>query len=287
MNSERFLPLESLSAKAIIPVVKLTEKKTYHPWRHSHIPAITVKVGDVISKSGKKEKRVLEEIEKAGGIHQHKDFQDFKGSIILSPITDDGRIFYLTKKRYAKIINILKPDYYISCDAPTYHGYPNLSEHWMRIIFKRTKFLMRTCHQSQPVGLVKGCNLKQIRWYTNKLLHLGIRVFVFHAGDFLSKASRYELYEAKDFAKTIRRMIPPHAKLLVYGLGAQQNLIHFYVADGFITHSHFAYKMDTHEKVMKRLKGIENNLIDLQCQSRLNWWAEKEKIVVIERAVQN
>ena len=239
--------VDSTSIKAIVPVVKLGEEKTYRPWEIGEVAAIVVKVSDILTDSRLSLKPIFYEIKKAGGIH---NFLDFEGEVILSPIMENEKVSRLSHRLYAKIINELGVDSFITPDAATHHGYARRAAYNMRRSLRGTRYLLKKCKRARALGLVKGSNVAQIDAYANRLLALGILELVFHVGDFLSRGRKEELYEAKEFFTLLR---PKTKLLMIYGLGSQRHMLDFYQADVIITQSHFAYKMDSHEKIMRRL----------------------------------
>jgi hypothetical protein len=267
------------SEKYLFAVVVLGRKRTYNPERHADIAGIVVKVGDLITSKKKYFRSIYARIKKAGGLHV---FLNYYGLIILSPIMEDEKVSYFSARRYAKLIKTLKPDCYITPDGATYHGHKKLAKQQMAVALKGTRYLLKKCIGYRAVGLVKGSDLEQIREYVNILSYLGISVFVFHAGDFLSNGSKWELYEAKEFVRLISRMVP---KLIVYGVGNEGHFLDFYAADGFVTHSHFAYKSD--ERIMHRLKTIRETLKNLERHPRIIRWIETNEIAVVERVAQD
>lgn len=268
------------SVKAIVPVVKLGEEKTYRPWEAGEITAIVVKVSDILTHGRLSSKPIFDEIKRAGGIH---NFLGFNGEIILSPIMEDRKVLGLSNKAYAKIINELDVDSFITLDAATYHGQVGRAAYNMHRALRGTKYLLKKCQRARALGLAKGSNVVQIDAYANQLLALGISGLVFHVGDFLSRGSKEELYEAKEFFRLLRLKTK---LLMVYGLGSHRHMLDFYPADAFITQSHFTYKMDSREKIMRCLSTMKDTLKRLQRHPKLSAWMEdREK--VIEWAVVN
>lgn len=261
----RSVPLESTQLRYLIPTVKLGENKTYSPWEYVSAPAIMIKVGDLLTGKSANLKPIFNKISDAGGIHK---FLGFKGNVILSQIMEDHRLDKFSNNQYIKVINALRPNYYLTPDAPTYNNTTDLSSAKLKKIKEDAEALFKNCTKSKPIGLVKGCNANQIESHTDWLLDQKISFFVFHISPFLAKKPETELLKAKDFVKRIRKKVP---KLLVYSLGLR-NLKNFYRADGFVTQSHFIYKMDSKPKIMERLKRIDDQLIEIQLRPSLASW---------------
>jgi hypothetical protein len=261
------LPYSKRDAKVIVPIVKLGASKTYAPWECISASAIMIKVSDLLTGTKLCPKPILKAIKRAGGIHA---FLGFYGEIIISPIMEDGKLLRFSYRTYAKIINALKVDAYLTLDAPTYHGRAPYSEYKLRQIRRGNRFLLKKCRHVRAIGLVKGSDLSQIDAIVCEMLGLGIVAFAFHTGDFLSRGSKAELFEAKEFIRSVRQKV---SILMIYGVGSHRHLIDFYSeADVFITQSHFAYKMDSREKIMQRLVKIAADLERLEKHPRLIRW---------------
>lgn len=232
-NYRRSAPLESYPSPFLSPVIKLGEEMTYHPWIATSAPIIVIKAQDLLSKDGFSYTFLFEKIRHAGGLHQYLQFD---GIIILSSIMRDQTIFGFPHSSYASMINALKPDYYITPDGETYFDEESLSVFEIQRTLRDTSRLLKGCPSSRPIGLVKGCTLTQIEEHIDLLSQLGIRTFVFHAGDYLYRGDEREIDFAKRSALSIRRNVP---RLLIYGVGSAHYFSIFNYADGFITQSHF------------------------------------------------
>jgi len=268
------------------PVIKLGEEKTYQPWEKATCPAVVVKAQDLLFRSGLSFKPIFNEIEDAGGIRKYLGFD---GHIILSSIMRDQTILGFTPESYAKMIHVLKPDYYLTPDGETYSGEEHLSKYEINRILEDTDYLLRECPESKPIGLVKGCNVAQIGEHAEALLGRGLYFFAFHAGDYICRGDETSIMQATMFAKHIREKVP---WLLVYGVGAGRNLVRFRFADGFVTQSHYINALNgkklvngrwlrlsravTHDDVQDNLAALEDVLISLDTQTGLKPWLAEE-----------
>ena len=277
-------PLSECKYKFLSPVEKLGEPKTYEPWEFSTCAAVTVRLKDILNKSGKSERPIYKEIQKAGGIHAYIGFD---GNVILTSIMEDQTIWGFTQERYANIIDTLKPDYYITGDGETYNNEPNLSGSVeIPRMIEEARYLLNNVKHSKPIGLVKGCTAEQIGEHADSLVKLGINDLVFHTGDFLARGSDTEVAKAREYTREIRK----RAKgLLLYGIGLQ--IPDFFVADGFITQNHYVNALsygqrlvgmkwakgeDTNnrETIMGNLKELDKLVIQRQVSHLSNWVRE-------------
>lgn len=216
----------------LIPVVRLRYNAT---WPNSNVPldCITVKAYEFLSEDGKRTNSFLEKILVSGGVNS---YIKFKGSVILSSIMSDRKVFGLTADKYISLVEKLKPDYYFTPDAETYLNETALSAFELNRIMKDTEYIKTRCKRSKAIGLVKGCNLKQVQEHSRFLQNLGISTQVFHAGDFLRRSTKKEGEIALGFAKEIRHIAK---SLFIYGIGSPRTMRRFSFADGFIMQSHF------------------------------------------------
>lgn len=155
-------PLSECRYKFLSPVEKLSEPKTHAPWEFSTCTAVTVRLKDILNKSGRSERPVYKKIKGAGGIHEYIGFD---GNVILTSIMEDQTIWGFTKEQYATIIDTLKPDYYITSDGETYNNEPNLSgsveiprmmeEKLPVAIFKDEWTEMKKIHKTTPTRIEK------------------------------------------------------------------------------------------------------------------------------------
>jgi hypothetical protein len=281
----RHKPLSECSYKFLSPVEKLGEDKTHAPWEACACPALTVRLMDIINESGKSEKPIFKKIIKKGGIHA---FLGFDGNVILSSIMPDKAIYGMTPERHAEIINAIKPNYYFTPDGETYTNEPNLAGAVeIPRMLEESKVLLDKAKKSEPIGLVKGSTLEQIKSHTDSLAKMGIKDFVFHTGDFLAGGSNSEIDKAKTFTKEIRRQA---RVLLLYGMGI--NFKNFWWADGFITQSHYinafygqemtdgrwvnnGNETANRKTIMANLEKLEGLLIVMQGKKIVDWGNQK------------
>jgi len=255
---------------------------THSPWKEVDCIGVTIKAQDLLTSSGRKTNKYFEAIKKAGGIHE---YYGCDADVILSSIMPDRMIFGFSAEAYVDMIDIVQPDYYYTPDGETY-----LTEEWVsrleiNRIFSDTQLLLRSFPYIKPIGLVKGCNLRQIDDHTNRLLQSGISHFVFHAGDYLCRGSSTAIEQAIAFAGSIRQKVP---WLVINGLGAMSSLKNFCFADGFVTQSHFVNafygqfcdesrtdegkRSVSRNDIMNNLRNIQRNISAIQQQKTLSEW---------------
>jgi len=285
LAAARHEPLCECPYKFLSPVEKLGEAKTHAPWEVCTCPALTVRLMDIINESGKSEKPIFKKIVKKGGIHA---FLGFDGNVILSSIMPDKAIYGMTPERHAEIINAIKPNYYFTPDGETYTGETNLagSVEIPRML-EESKVLLAKVVKAEPIGLVKGSTLEQVKSHTDSLAKMGMKDFVFHTGDFLAGGSNSEIDKAKAFTREIRRKA---RVLLLYGVGI--NFKNFWWADGFITQSHYinafygqemtdegwvnnGKETANRKTIMANLEKLEGLLIAMQGKKIVDWGNQK------------
>ena len=145
---------------------------------------VVIKAQQLLSTDGKRTNKNYDQILSTGGIHS---FLGYEGVVILSSIMRDKAIYGFSTEAYAEMIDALRPDFYLTPDGETYLGEPELSSLEIDRIVSDSKLLIRSCPYSHPIGLIKGCSLRQIESHTSQLLDLGIFRFVFHAGEYLCR----------------------------------------------------------------------------------------------------
>jgi hypothetical protein len=197
----------------------------------------------------------------------------------------DKMIFGFSAGAYAEMIDALGPDIYFTPDGETYLGEGELAALEINRIVEDTDFLMKSCPNSRPIGLVKGCNVQQIDNHTVQLLDRGLSRFVFHTSDFLCRGTSCVTNKAIAFAYTIRKRVP---WLGIYGIGAMKSLKNFSFADGYITQSHFVNpfygrfrnlerinendEKISREVIMNELHHIHQDISAIELQSTLSRW---------------
>lgn len=197
----------------------------------------------------------------------------------------DKMIYGFSADSYAEMIDIIRPDYYLTPDGETYLGEVEISGLEINRIKKDTDFLIEECPYSHPIGLIKGCNNQQIDSHTVHLIERGITRFVFHAGDFLCRGTSCATNTAVQFSYTIRKRVP---WLCIYGIGAMKSLRSFSFADGYITQSHFVNPFYgrfrnsdrvnngsqevSREDIMNELFHISRDISAIELQSTLSRW---------------
>lgn len=221
-----------MNKKYLYPVVKFRSAVT-HPCKSEDIPVIVVKMQDFLRENGKPKLSAIKKIEHAGSLHE---YLKFPGRIVISPIMPDSLLLNIDYDTYAYIFEALQPDEFITPDGITYNGYVNLSRTQIDYILYITDRLMKRFPEKPAIGLVKGCNISQMDFHTDKLRELGITKICIHAGDFLYKESKYSQDQIIGFARYIREKVP---FLMIYGVGSKYNFQRFYFADCYVTNSHF------------------------------------------------
>ncbi len=218
----------------LYPVLKVNEQSMLSLWQGLPLKCIVVRLQDLISPKTLKPNKTFFRIKKKGGIH---NFLGFHKNIILSLIIKDELIAKCDVKKYAEIINALKPDFYITIDGTTYEDdEEKVAEKEIERCFLETKELIKLCVDSKPLGLVKGRTKKQILNHVFLLKGLGINDFVFHIGDFFRNNSTTMLDRAKTYSLLIRKYSD---SLILYGMGSQKKLFEFSFADAYVTFNHF------------------------------------------------
>lgn len=215
------------------PVIKLNASTTFGVINVAPLELVTVRLQDLVSKYTYEFNTVLEQIRMAGGVH---NFLGFKGKILLSLIMKDEIIANFSPKKYAIAIDSLSPDYYTTIDGETYEGEYSCSLDEIKRIHNENTELVGLCPKGIPIGLVKGCNEKQLDIHIGLLKRLGINDYVFHVGDFFRHGDEEMIRKARDFSFRIRKRTKT---LLLYGMGSQRRLVNFSFADFFITFNHF------------------------------------------------
>ncbi len=276
------IPILQPAKRQLIPVIKMSEPKTFRPWEKVDCFAVVIKAEHLLSADGKRTNKFFDKIQSAGGIHS---YLEYNGIVILSSIMPDKTIYGFSAEAYAKMIDILKPDFYLTPDGETYLGETEVSSLEINRIVDDTEVLIGSCPNSHPIGLVKGCNIWQIDNHTEQLLELGLSRFVFHAGDYLCRGTSIVTNKAIAFASAIRERVP---WLGIYGIGAMKSLKNFSFADGYITQSHFVnpfygrfrdperIKEDSEkisrDDIMNELHHIHQDIAAIELQSTLTRW---------------
>ena len=215
------------------PIVKLDSKDTYRVFEVLPIELITVRLQDLVSKNTFRFNKTYREIISAGGLH---GFLKYRGQILLSLIMKDEIIANFNPKKYAKAIKSLAPNSYTTIDGETYEGEYSLSLSEIERIHSQNKELVALCPDCQPIGLVKGCSMKQIDYHITLLKSLGIEDFVIHVGDFFRRGDPEMIRRAKSYSLRARKRA---RHLFLYGMGSQKILLKFSFADVYVSFNHF------------------------------------------------
>ncbi len=219
--------------KGLIPLTRIDCKNSKKLARAINSPIIVIPIYDLLTNVAADFNRAFYEIKACGGIHK---YLNYSGIIILSLIMRDDLILKSGPKKYAEIINTIKPDAYTTVDGGTYNKEDANS--WKEVIrlFKETRELIKLCPNFKPIGHVKGCNPIQIKLHLKYLERLGINTFMFHIGDFFRNGDASMIQQAKYFCSLIKK---EDNTLLLYGMGSPKKMLEFSFVDFFITYSHF------------------------------------------------
>lgn len=281
-KSQYNLPIYRPVKRQLIPVIKLSEPKTFRPWERVDCFGVVIKAQHLLSADGKRTNGVFDNIQSAGGIHSYIGYE---GIVILSSIMPDKAIYGFSANAYVAMIDTLRPDFYLTPDGETYLDEFEISALEIDRIVRDTESLMESCPYSHPIGLVKGCTLQQIDNHTMQLLERGLSRFVFHAGEYLCRGTSCATEKGITFASSIRKRVP---WLGIYGIGAMKSLRSFSFADCFITQSHFVnpyygrfrdserMNNDSQEisrnDIMNELIHISHDISAIELQSTLSRW---------------
>lgn len=268
--------------RQLIPIIKLSEPKTFRPWERVDCYGVVIKAQHLLSTDGKRTNNTYDMIQSAGGFHSYLQYE---GNVILSSIMPDKTIYGFSVEAYAEMIDSLKPDFYLTPDGETYLGEPEISSLEIDRIIGDTKFLLNSCPFSHPIGLVKGGTISQIDNHTVQLLELGLSRFVFHAGEYLCRGTSCVIGKGIAFASTIRKRVP---WLGIYGIGAMKSFRSYSFADGYITQSHFVNpfygrfrdlvqmsndnREISRDVIMNELSHIKQDISAIELQLTLSNW---------------
>lgn len=280
--------------KLIIPTLRLDDKQNIDLTLTLNRPVLLVRAQDLICKKSLKFNDVFHRIKSNGGIHSF--LNNYQGIVILSFVMQDRLIKGMDILSYAKLVNTLAPDMYLTPDGETYFGEPSFSILELRRIASLTKKLINLCPYSTPMGQVKGANLQQAQAHFNFLKSLGMNYFTFHSGDFFRCRDKMAISEAKNICTMIKNQ---GGHLLLYGFGSQKKLEEYSFVDGYITFSHvitaqkgFIYtgrkrqrgqRLNFSETAKANFGEMEKNLINSKNQAKLFaggklLWAEASEL---------
>ncbi|MDD4083189.1 MAG: hypothetical protein PHD05_07405 [Sphaerochaetaceae bacterium] len=225
--------MDEIKSKEICAVVKLHEHLTWSPFEAGNCSIVIVKAQDMLNRAGTSFNLLFYKIKLLGGLHA---FLDFDGKIILSPIMPDKMLIGFKLTDYIEMIRICKPDAYLSPDGETYLDRENIASFEIERVESDTTLLKKEFPNLEMYGLVKGSNEGQVVKHTLFLKHIGVKKFVFHAGDYVCRGSWNAKHQAKLFASKIKNL---GGHLMVYGVGSKKSLLSFRFADDFVTQSHY------------------------------------------------
>lgn len=218
--------------------MRLDIRDTFDVLRAVPLDCVVVRLQDLVLKRTYHFNKTYRDIISVGGLH---NFLDFDGHILLSLIMRDRLVANFNPKKYAKAINSLVPNSYMTVDGETYEGEYLLSSKEIRRIHSENKELVALSKESQPIGLVKGCCENQIDHHIELLKSLGITDFAFHVGDFFRHGDERMIRKARSYSTRIRK----HARrLILYGMGSQERLLEFSFANVYVTFKHFVTAMN-------------------------------------------
>jgi len=263
----------------IAPLVRLDCKNSIKLAKDINSPIIVIPIYDLISDATAKPNQLFKKIKSLGGIH---NFLDYHGIIILSLIMKDELIWKFSPEQYAEIINNIKPNTFTTVAGATYNKQDSKSFKEVRRLSKETTELLKLCPEIKPIGHVKGCNSIQIKLHLEYLKQLGIKIFIFHVGDFLRSGDNSMIQQAKYYCSLIK---DSGDTLLLYGLGSPKLMLEFSFADMFITYTHFVTasngrifigtkrkkysNMSVYEAAVHNFKELSNYLKKLKSQTKL------------------
>lgn len=219
--------------KGLIPLTRLDCKNSKKLAIAINSPVIVIPIYDLLTNATAEFNKTFKDVKACGGIHSYLNYNGF---VILSLIMRDDLIWKSGPKKYAEIINTIKPDTYTTVDGGTYNNQDTKS--WKEVIrlSNETKELIDLCPEVKPIGHIKGCNPVQIKLHLKYLKGLGINTFMFHVGDFFRNSDKSMIQQAKYFCSLIKEK---NNTLLLYGLGCPKKMLEFSFADYFITYGHF------------------------------------------------
>jgi len=238
--------------KGLIPLTRLDCKNSKKLARAINSPVIVIPIYDLLTNVTAEFNKTFKDIKICGGIH---NYLNYNGFVILSLIMRDDLIRKSRPKKYAEIINTIKPDTYTTVDGGTYNNQD--TESWKEIIrlSNETRELIELCPEIKPIGHIKGCNPVQIKLHLEYLKGLGINTFMFHVGDFFRNSDESMIQQAKYFCSIIKEK---NNTLLLYGLGCPKKMLEFSFADYFITYGHFVNARNG-KKFTNGIKQKSNN----------------------------
>lgn len=292
-------------ARGMIPLVRLDCENSRKLARAINSPIIFIPLYDLITDTTAEPNELFEKIKSCGGIHK---FLDYPGIVILSLIMRDDLIWKSFPKKYATIIKGIKPDAYTLVDGATYNKQEYKSYKELIRLSEETKELLKLCPDILPIGQVKGCNSMQIKLHLEYLKQLGIKIFIFHVGDFFRNGDESMIQQAKYFCSLIK---DENNTLLLYGLGSPRRMLEFSFADFFVTYSHFVSarngkifagtkkvnysNMSVYEAAAYNFKELSNHLKTLNYQTKLfsggkcRWAVAQQELqfIIQNQAVKN
>ncbi|MDD4110890.1 MAG: hypothetical protein PHS54_05015 [Clostridia bacterium] len=278
-------------AKNLWVVVKLHEQLTWGPFLSGNCSGIIVKVQDMLNRDGTCFSPFFYKVILSGGLHQ---FFNFDGKIVLSSIMPDRTLIGFTIEDYIEMIKVCKPDAYLSPDGETYLDRENIADFEVGRVKSDAIILRKEFPDLEMYGLVKGSNVNQVGDHTLFLKQLGVRKFVFHAGDYVCRGSWNAKHQARLFAKKIKQL---GGHLMVYGVGSRKSILPFRFADDFVTQSHYVQAF-YHKKFIggKTISYngkvdasfINQNFLEIKKSVKsieptgalFNWNIEKEEVLV-------
>jgi len=218
--------------KTIFPEIRLNDRKGLLMIMNPNVKGIIVPIQDLILKSTGKPNSLFYKIKNVGGLH---NYLDFKGLIILSLIMRDDLISLMLPSDYAEIINGAEPNCYTTIDGSTYENQEKRSLKELERISNETLELVRLCPGKIPIGHVKGSSSIQIKYHFSFLKNVGIKIFIFHTGDFFRNGDQNMIKKAKQYCSLIKKA---DNILILHGMGSQNKIIEFSFADIYCTYSH-------------------------------------------------
>lgn len=221
---------------------------------------IYLRASEFITSDGKRVTKLFKKVAAKGGFNRYLDIDN---PVVLCFIMHDRSCSGITPNIAAELINGIKPYACTTLDESTYLREDKWSEIRLSILQRKNRALIRKHPDMKFIGVVKGCNQKQIEAHTMELLSLGIQEFIFHAGDYIAKGSYSEIKTARDYALSVRKMVPT---LYAFGIGSKQMINRFYFVDGIITlnpiiETHHGIITDASGRITQNRKYVPNQKV--------------------------
>ena len=225
---------ELLPSSIVIPVIQSSNKYCVD-FMHRYAETgtiIVLKISDYLSADGKRTNSMYREIVAAGGFNAYYGTNFY---VIISLIMGDVRCSGLTPELVIQMIRELKVDACTTFDDATYLDDVENGADKLTCVIEKNKQLVEANPEIPFYGIVKGSTIEQIEMHLDTLYRLGVKAYIFHAGDFVARGNAAEIKAAEEFALVIRKKTDV---LYIYGIGSKSHCRRFYFSDGIITLNH-------------------------------------------------